>query len=179
MSIKQSIQSLFFVLISYAQCVAGSDHLGLENNIKHVARLMIHTLYNHNFDSPYGDNTALQSYLNPNESLEPYKTVLAQEPVKIANEYQMQMTETHTRSLLENTSQVTDKDGKILTKWICKTPITISLIKGPIEITYPATSSISFVSSSSDAFYVESINLEVSGQPQIIDYLKIRKKNCT
>ncbi|MEC8881822.1 MAG: hypothetical protein VX737_00890 [Pseudomonadota bacterium] len=179
MSIKRYTYSLLFIIISYASCIAKDDDTDLETHIKHTVRLIINTLYNHDFSNPFTVNAALDQYLNPNAPFDLYKTLLAQEPIHLAQENQMQMTEVHRATTLKNISETIDTNSEALSKWQCITPISLSLIKGPIEITYPAENSITFVSKSNGSLYIESFGLEVSGQPTIVDYLKIRKKNCS
>lgn len=179
MSIKRCSYSFFFIILSFAHCVADDGHANLEKDIKHIAGLMINTLYNHNFDHSYTVNASFDSYLNPDEPLDLHQTILAQEPIQLAQQYQMQMTELHSASTLKNISSAVNIDNSGTTKWHCITPITLSLVKGPIEITYPAKNSIIFVGNSVGSLYIESFTLELSGPPQTIDYLKIRKKNCS
>ena len=179
MSVKRYAHTIIIILIFNLSCFGDSDPTTQEDQLKYIVRLMINTLYNHNFEHPYTVDSILDPYLNPNGSFSLYKSLLAQDPVHLAQKNQMQMTETHKASTLHNISDDGSMDTQVTARWKCVTPVMLSLVKGPIEITYPVMNTIVFVYHSDNSLYIESFNSQISGQPTLFDHAKMRTKNCT
>lgn len=174
--------NLCFVLVLFINAQADTNDSvethstadDFDSQLKFATKKIIHAVYNHNFSQPYTISTSINEYINPEKPLAIENEMIKQEPISIAKDNQMQLTEQQYQPIVCQKLNSNNDN-----QWACQISVSLSMVKDAIEIKYPIINTVVFDLDANKSIYLSSISFKLSAKPEIIDYLKIRKKNCS
>ena len=150
-----------------------------EAQVRLLAHTVLRTLYSHHLPddlSHYRDNLRqIEQHFDTTLFEHVVETISNDDLMKLAEKYQMTITEKQSRATIDLVSDSADH-----TQWRVTTEMTLYYVKDQIEIVKPVRNILVIQKSatSSPVYKVVSFATSNHGRPQMIDYQALRQSNC-